>query len=692
MEVGSRTTEDGGVPRTVGLPEGRSCRPRTITVTVALLATLLSPVVAGAVPTQESGDRPPPGRGNPAALNCFELGGTHSVETRGDGGELGVCYLEDNRQCEAWALLRGACPAGGLKVTGYVTKAARYCAITGGAYTATSAAGSDSEQGSCILANGRVCDVWEYFNGTCDATSASEPGTFESPFAYCAAVGTIDLPDARYTGPAVPGSLIQRLVEEGVVAADAPPEDQQHAVWRCMSGEVVACHVGANLPCLEQADASQTPSSAMAEFCTANPSAETIPAAVTGRATVYAWRCESGTPVVVKQLLHADARGFLTEHWHRVPRLQSRARTPAPSPLSVRVSHDGRVASIPIDPDNVEATRNLLQTSRFDSHDISMSLYEPVGLLPQIVVIGQPEDVASFVATANDMFTDTGRKHLVAISARLTQFSDSEIHDLGINLFPGSITYSGSFEKYLHAAWDGYIDVDVNESGGANILVADESLSRGKTLVASQVFTPNGVLAEISDVQHDPAFGTDTYGNIQTNYQDLETNIEVTPVVMDFDRTTSTASRVRLDITVKVSLITGEKRMATVSAPVYSDKSFKTTRVFPADGRTYLVGSFVSDSDIESRTGVPFLSKIPLIKYLFSQKSITRNRSYALLTLAVGVIPDNLSSDDLWRRQADTTKAAAAKGKEKHEGLQDVPSILDKALAPTTPTEKEKKP
>jgi putative hemolysin len=32
-------------------------------------------------------------------------------------GQYGVCFFEDNRQCEEWALLRGDCPVGGKKVT-----------------------------------------------------------------------------------------------------------------------------------------------------------------------------------------------------------------------------------------------------------------------------------------------------------------------------------------------------------------------------------------------------------------------------------------------------------------------------------------------------------------------------------------------------------------------------------------------
>ena len=71
---------------------------------------------------------------------CFaelRAAGGKLVIERGSGGEIGVCLLEDNRQCEEWALLRGLCPAGGIRVTGYATPEERLCAIRGGEYTNT---------------------------------------------------------------------------------------------------------------------------------------------------------------------------------------------------------------------------------------------------------------------------------------------------------------------------------------------------------------------------------------------------------------------------------------------------------------------------------------------------------------------------------------------------------------------------
>lgn len=105
---------------------------------------------------------------NPASAHCVEQGGTLATEERGDLGQIGVCYFEDNRQCEEWALFRGECPVGGLKVTGYITEAARFCAITGGEYAITGNSGADDEQGTCTFPNGKVCDAWEYYGGACN--------------------------------------------------------------------------------------------------------------------------------------------------------------------------------------------------------------------------------------------------------------------------------------------------------------------------------------------------------------------------------------------------------------------------------------------------------------------------------------------------------------------------------------------
>jgi putative hemolysin len=104
---------------------------------------------------------------NPASTNCIDKGGSLQIRKRPDGGEYGVCVFAEGREAEEWAMFRGDCPVGGVKVTGYVTEAARFCAITGGTYAVTGNSNTPDEQGTCSFREGKTCDAWEYYRGKC---------------------------------------------------------------------------------------------------------------------------------------------------------------------------------------------------------------------------------------------------------------------------------------------------------------------------------------------------------------------------------------------------------------------------------------------------------------------------------------------------------------------------------------------
>lgn len=140
----------------------------------SLLILLLAAFILGACATPTPQATPAPaetpaaaGIANPASENCIKQGGTLTILKNGEGGEYGVCTFEDNLQCEEWAMFRGDCPVGGIKITGYVTPAAVYCAISGGSYDITGNSNANNEQGTCTFNNGKKCDVWDYYNGKC---------------------------------------------------------------------------------------------------------------------------------------------------------------------------------------------------------------------------------------------------------------------------------------------------------------------------------------------------------------------------------------------------------------------------------------------------------------------------------------------------------------------------------------------
>jgi len=155
------------------------------------------------------------------------------------------------------------------------------------------------------------------------AAPANAAATFADPWAYCAAAQTIDAPDARYTGPAMPDALAAGLQRAITGKAETPsPAITGNSFWRCMGGKVYACTVGANLPCQSKANTSATPTEAMTGFCKEQPNADAIPMYITGHETIYEWLCKDGTPQVSKQIAEVDAGGFIKGIWYEIPPAQ----------------------------------------------------------------------------------------------------------------------------------------------------------------------------------------------------------------------------------------------------------------------------------------------------------------------------------------------------------------------------------
>ncbi len=149
-------------------------------------------------------------------------------------------------------------------------------------------------------------------------SASAHAATFDDPARYCAGVGTMDRPDARYTGDAVPDWIARALMRATDAPTDAPLDAFKRAAWRCDHGRVLACSFGANIPCDEKADTSRKPGAGARAFCRENPGADVVPAFATGHATIYQWRCGGTRPVMARQVLQVDRRGFPSAFWHVV--------------------------------------------------------------------------------------------------------------------------------------------------------------------------------------------------------------------------------------------------------------------------------------------------------------------------------------------------------------------------------------
>lgn len=128
--------------------------------------------------------------------------------------------------------------------------------------------------------------------------AVAPPQTYDDPFAYCRAVGTVDYVDYRYTGPATVEAITSTLLIPAGSARD-------RVRWRCFEGAVLACtsYIG---PICDMAPTVLE----MREFCERNPNVEQL------LAPSGTWACIDGKPQLpANASWPVDARGFLPQGW-----------------------------------------------------------------------------------------------------------------------------------------------------------------------------------------------------------------------------------------------------------------------------------------------------------------------------------------------------------------------------------------
>lgn len=132
---------------------------------------------------------------------------------------------------------------------------------------------------------------------------AAATESWDDPFAYCAAVGTVDAPDGRYAGPPVPISISAGVRAPATATAD-------RVKWRCYEGRVLGCKAYAWPVC------DRVPTTAeLAAYCTQNPDSPRL------LAPAGTWSCVGGQPRLPAGISWArDARGFEAAGWSAIPK------------------------------------------------------------------------------------------------------------------------------------------------------------------------------------------------------------------------------------------------------------------------------------------------------------------------------------------------------------------------------------
>jgi general secretion pathway protein D len=113
--------------------------------------------------------------------------------------------------------------------------------------------------------------------------------------------------------------------------------------------------------------------------------------------------------------------------------------------------------------------------------------------------------------------------------------------------------------------------------------------------------------------------------------QDIGIILRITPQITEGDH-------VKLDIYQEISSLKDQSDTVTISVgPSITKRSTKTS-VVVKDSQTVVIGGLMQEKEEEAVTKVPLLGDIPVLGWLFKQKSLTKNKTNLLVFLTPNVI------------------------------------------------------
>jgi general secretion pathway protein D len=138
--------------------------------------------------------------------------------------------------------------------------------------------------------------------------------------------------------------------------------------------------------------------------------------------------------------------------------------------------------------------------------------------------------------------------------------------------------------------------------------------------------------------------------NTQFQYLDVGVNIDVTPHV-HADR------EITLKITMEISSVVGQSSIGGISQPIIGQKKIEH-EIRLKDGESSLIGGILDDSQTRALAGIPGLAQIPILGYLFGQRTQDHSQDETVFAITPHIIRGT-SISELNQRSIDIGTANA---------------------------------
>ncbi len=276
-----------------------------------------------------------------------------------------------------------------------------------------------------------------------------------------------------------------------------------------------------------------------------------------------------------------------------------------------------------------------------------------------VIVLSTPEDYASIKRTIEEI--DIVPRQVV-IEGMIAAVSLTDNLSFGIAaLFKGNVFNLDS--KFLLNAnalnvdptklsLSGFTAIGIDSTGMVRALItALATEAKAKVLAAPHILVSDNRGARIQVGQQVPLITSETYGTVGVapvrnfQYRDIGIILKVKPRI-------NAGGLVALELEQEISTYETIK-LSTTDSQILLNKTDVTTELVVQDNQTIVIGGLIREDTSKARTGIPYLSKIPILGWLFGGTEDETKRQEIIILLTPHVIKNQKEAKDISSEMVD---------------------------------------
>jgi|GEM_PF-3456073 len=320
------------------------------------------------------------------------------------------------------------------------------------------------------------------------------------------------------------------------------------------------------------------------------------------------------------------------------------------------------IGIFPILPGNETVVEGLLTSLAQDAdfQGIRMTLYSPVGTKPKILLTSDQgeERLRYAVQKLKTIMSRMGQPHRLVVAAYLREITIDNNDAVGLSWFSNGI--QGGLTTDITTTTKRFWEQDGNTPPGLlpSVITKDNSgytlglrnlpvnvageltrqMSKGKVIVGSEITIVNGTTAELKNDDSIPV-PLSSGGSVTFNTQDISSDIKITPTIVQYNEEKPEESIVHLDVVIQLSVPTATISFGDSSALQYTTQTLTSNHYVKANNEKIIGGLFASDTWTNTRSGIPILMNIPILKKIFSTDTVSLQHLASVLTISVRIVP-----------------------------------------------------